>query len=368
MTATQRLGSFLALAWLALPSATRGLAPARVQATAAEDPLAAELARWSAFLRDTTSADALWAQAKGGVQPVLERAQRALGDGRRLLALLRLEAARQNLAAAAYMLERPPEERASLPAFEAEWARVGRVLGAELGAPSADALRGVQPSALRALGEASLPQVRVYYEASVEYGRNTEPGSGLFYLGAAQAQRDFAAFCRRASVPSTLADVPLRLLGAELDALEAELLAAYRPPASIDKHREFIGVSAALKEARELDAAGLRHGALLRYLQAALRFGPLRAAPAPEAAALADRLQAFERRLSADGRDVSLGRLFLEIAQEDHAAAAGPGGATAAAVVSDVLPRYFAALEPAKPAPPRPDPLVTVTLVRWPYT
>jgi hypothetical protein len=346
-------------------------APERVRASEAEDPLAAELARWSAFVRDTTSDDALWGQAKEGVQPVLERAQRALADGRRLLAVLRLEAARQNIAAAAYMLERPAEERTSLPAFEAEWTRVGRVLGAELGPPSADALRGVKPSALRAIGEASLPQVRVYYEASVEYGRNTEPGSGLFYLGAAQAQRDFADFCRRASVPSTLAEVPLRALGPDLDAFEAELLAAYRPPASLDKHREFIGISSALKEARELDAAGLRHGALLRYLQTALRFAPLRTTPTLDAGGrdLAERLDAFERRLAADGRDVSVGRLFLEIAQEDYGtAASGQGAQSTAAIVGDVLPRYFAALEPPPPAPPRPEPLVTVTLVRWPYT
>jgi hypothetical protein len=39
-----------------------------------------------------------------------------------------------------------------------------------------------------------------------------------------------------------------------------------------------------------------------------------------------------------------------------------------AVLVADVLPRYFAALEPARPAPSRPAPKVTVTLVRWPYT
>jgi hypothetical protein len=41
---------------------------------------------------------------------------------------------------------------------------------------------------------------------------------------------------------------------------------------------------------------------------------------------------------------------------------------TAAAVASDALPRYFAALEPP-PARPRAEPAtITVTLVRWPYT
>ena len=40
----------------------------------------------------------------------------------------------------------------------------------------------------------------------------------------------------------------------------------------------------------------------------------------------------------------------------------------AAAVVTDILPRYFSALDPPKPAPAKPPAAVTVTLVRWPYT
>ena len=45
-----------------------------------------------------------------------------------------------------------------------------------------------------------------------------------------------------------------------------------------------------------------------------------------------------------------------------------PAPANAPAIVSDLLPRYLAALEPAKPAAARPEPRVTDTLVRWPYT
>jgi hypothetical protein len=40
----------------------------------------------------------------------------------------------------------------------------------------------------------------------------------------------------------------------------------------------------------------------------------------------------------------------------------------AQAIAFDVLPRYLAALEPARPEPARPQPRFTVTLVRWPYT
>jgi hypothetical protein len=229
------------------------------------------------------------------------------------------------------------------------------------------------------MGEAALLQVRAFYESAVEYARSTMPQYGLFYLGAAQAQRDFARFCRTLSEKTLaektpLASPPVRPLGSELDALETRLLSAYRPPVSIDRHAEFIAASSALKEARELDAAGLLFGALVRYLTAVQRATPLwervRAGEGPAAsdrAALGRRIAAFDARLSVGGVDHSIGRMFLEAAQADLAAPESDA-AVASAVASDVLPLYFAALETAPPKAARPEPRVTVTLVRWPYT
>lgn len=335
----------------------------------AEDPLAAEIERWSAFVSTNATDDELWKDLKEPSQALLARAREALVGGRRLLALQRLAPAREQLSAWTYVQARPADTRKQLADFEAEWTRMGGVLRDDLRAPAPDGLAGVRPAAVRALGEAALPQVRIYYEASVEYGRNTMPDYGLFYLGAAQAQREFTALCRTLSAASPLAPPALRGLRGEIDALEAELLALYRPPASIDKHREFIGASATLKEARELDASGLRYGALLRYLQASLRLAPLRPpSPAAEGAALGKQLRELDARLSATGVDHSLGRLFVEAAETELAADTPPSGpASAPAIADDVLPRYFAALEPAKPEPPR-EARVTVTLVRWPYT
>jgi hypothetical protein len=166
------------------------------------------------------------------------------------------------------------------------------------------------------------------------------------------------------------ASPPVRSIAGELDSLETEILAAYRPPASIDRHPEFISLSASIKEARELDAAGLHYGALLRYLQAALRFVPLWATPpALDAAAVRAQLAEWKQRLAAPGIDHSIGRIFTESADAELAGAAAdsvPPGA--AAIVADVLPRYLAALGPAPPAAPAVRAEATVTLVRWPYT
>jgi hypothetical protein len=255
--------------------------------------------------------------------------------------------------------------------FEAEWARMGEVLRADLGPPSPAALAGVQPAALRALGEAAIPQVRAYYVASLDYGRSTTPGDGLFYLATAQAQRDLTALCRRLSAPTPLKPPPLRSLRAEIDSLQSDLIKAYQPPASVERHGAFISANATLKEARELDAAGLRYGAMLRYLDAALLAAPLRRpAPPPLApAALRKRLDEFAARLSAGGIDHSLGRMMLEGAQDEVASAApDTSPAASTAIAADVLPRYFAALAPARPEAPQPKPQVVVTLVRWPYT
>ena len=356
------LGVLLAIAAATLASAVPAARPS------SSDPIAAEVARWSTFLKNNSSKDEMWTQVKEAVTPVLARAEDALRKGRRLLALQRLAAAQANLAASAYLSERPPAQHADR-GFEAEWQRMGNVLRADLRTPPATALQGVQPAAVRAMGEAALPQVRIFYDASLEYGRNTMPDAGLFYIGSAQAQRDFAAFCRSISTPSPRPAPPLRSLAGEIDRLEGEMLAAYKPPASIDNHGDFIRAHAALKEARELDAAGLRYGALLRYLQAAQRMAPIRKAPATlRGAALAKRLEDFEARLSSGRFDDSIGRLFLEAARDEAEEGEGRSPATAATIATDVLPRYFAALEPARPAAPKPDARVTVTLVRWPYT
>ena len=343
-------------------------APAKPQ-----DPVAAEIARWNTFLASVPAATgeggAIWDDARKTAGPVLARADQALRDGRRLLAIQRLAAAREVAGAARYVVSREAPVRSELTRFEAEWRAVGERLGKELEAPAPGALSSLAPAALRAIGEASLPQVKIYYEASLEYGRATVFDSGLYYIGSALAQRELPGVLASFSDGAKpLSAPPLRSLEPELAALESEILAAYRPPASIDRHVDFIRASSAVKEARELDALGLRYGALLRYLQGLQRFAPVRTAPAPDTALFERRLAEYDERLRSAGRDHTIGRLFLETAQ----ALAGPGEgsdpALARAIVDTVLPRYFAALEPAPAAAPRQAARATVTLVRWPYT
>jgi hypothetical protein len=326
----------------------------------AADPLKSEIVRWSAWVRDTSSKDELIADARQSMGPLLARAEKAEADGRRGLALFRFAAARGNLAAAEWAASRPKAEREELPAFKAEWRRAGSTLG------RAPKVEGALPVAVAAMAEIAAMESQSYYDAALSYGECTAPLYGLYYLGLASGQSDLARWLGALPAPAPRRAITLRSPAPEIERLQKRLLEAYRPPLSIDRHPEFIRASAALKEARELDAAGLRRGALLEVLYAALRAAPLLKAPALDTSSLEPRVAELERRIAHDGRDHGIGELFLQLAREDLASGAHP--TQAASVVAEVMPVYFAALGPAAARAAARPARVTVTLVRWPYT
>jgi hypothetical protein len=297
-----------------------GLAAA---APAAPDPLAKEIARASAALETVPATDPLVGDLRASVGPILERARAALLAGRRHQALHLYAQAYEPVAAAGFLRARSTAERADLAAFEAAWKK-----GEPARAVRASAFADLRPALVRALAEAAAAQAPVLYDASLNYGRSTTPDSGFYYLEAARAEQDLPGVLRRLQETPSGAPPPVRDIGAEIDALRGELLEAYRPPASIDRHGEFISASSALKEAKELNAAGLHHGALLRYLQGALRVGRLRA----PAALVAPALPA--------GVDHSIARAFVEAATAAAASSDEERRRTTHAVTDTVLPRF----------------------------
>lgn len=337
------------------------------RAGVAADPIADDVARWKGWFAADTVTVGFVAQVKRSATTALTSAAEALGKGRRAFALLRLGNVRANLEPALY-----PATRAnvSLEEVDAERARLAPRFDPAALQPLTRA-SGTSVLGL-ALAQASAMQARQTFDASPAYGQATEPLYGMYYLAQGVSYLDYAAFVARAgaSLRSARQRAPkLRSLAREIHALRDEMLAAYRPPLSIDRHPEYIGASSATKEALEYDAAGLDEAALLRYLQAALRFAPLRASAASlPAPALAARMEAARRQLAEPGVDHSLGTLFLEVAASDADTASAGHAAIASAVVQGVLPRYFSALGPASATDAAKTPEVTVTLVRWPYT
>jgi len=370
---TTRLRSILPAPFLLVAVAAVAVhaVPARPQSAA--DPIAVAIEDLGARVTAEASPDQLWTDNKVGVEAALRDARAAMAAGRRWFALERLGAARQSYLATKFAIDHPAE-RKNLSTFERTWTQLGPTLGAA--APKPAPLSPAMPSAVRALAEVALTQVRINYDAGLEYGRNTQPEFGLFYVGVGDAQRQFVTLARGlvpATTPARTAP-PLRSLASEIAAVQSDLLALYRPPAAIDRHSEFIAASSALKEARQYDAEGLRYGAMLKFLQGAMRTAILRNADAPpDPATLATQLTEFRARLTGGRIDHSIGTFFVERAEAALESTALGGPLVAAAVTLDVLPRYFAALEPLRPSTTSAravaaTPPVTVTLVRWPFT
>lgn len=364
--------SRLPLARLAAAAAALcALAPGATRAAVERDPLAAAVHGWQERIRTTEPGDDEAKQAREFATQYLGHAERALADGQRWLALSRLALVWNMLEAADYRSTVPGELRTQMAGLEAEWRRLAPELGPEGAAAARPDFAGV-PAAARAVGEAAWAEVPVYYAASLDYGKNTAPEYGLYYLGAAKAQLDLARLAARLTEPApTGAALAPRSVAAEIDALEAELLALYRPPLSVEAHPVFIRISALVKQAGELDAAGLHHGALYRLLDARMRLSRL-AHPGRvfDAGAAEREARRIERELAAAEVDATLAALFLETAvfsAADPDPAAG-GGEVAAAILADVMPLYRAALGPAPPRAPDLEPEAIVTLVRWPYT
>lgn len=297
--------------------------------------------------------------AKGETQTRLDAASKALAKGRRLLAVYQTATILPSIEGTKFTSAFPEPERNSEASFEKVWKRES-ALNAE------EKLPQLAPALVRAFAEGSLLRKRNFYNASLDFARSTTAESGFGYLGRAHGEESLITSLRALSTTSHPAAQPqLRPLGADLDSLQHLLLTAYHPPASIDRHDEFITASAVLKEARELDEAGLRYGALFRYLDAAQRTGRITGTPAA-APELREHLAKWRERVRTTPGDHSIAQLFLEFADADLETGETPS--MASSVDSVVLPRYFAALGPAPNTPTRPKAVAHVTLVRWPYT
>jgi len=153
--------AWIALALILGPAAISGTSRAEAPPAETPDLLAAELARWSAFVAGNTATDDMWKQVKDATVPGLARVEQALRGGHRLLALLRLTSVRENLYASTYLAERTAEQRHDPAAFEAEFHHVGVVLKDELSGSRPQDLDTLRPVALRAMAETAAAKTAI---------------------------------------------------------------------------------------------------------------------------------------------------------------------------------------------------------------
>jgi len=261
-----------------------------------------------------------------------------------------------------------------LPAYETEWEKVSSSV-ADIDRQARGNNWDDSRMVIQAMSEAAQSMTMPLLEGARGFAVSTGPKEGLFNLGEAQGQADFAAFCTRLHFPRKGASYPLRSLMPEVEALQVKVTAAFQPPRSIDRYPLFMSLNTALKLARELDATKCYTGALFQYLYALGYYGMLDAAPvdATQQAALRSALAAARQKLDASQRDDSIAGFFLEkaetqVAHVDGSAPSADDWKVAKVAIDQVLPAYFE-LEKTRAAAQRaPGKTVEITLVRWPYT
>lgn len=301
---------------------------------------------------------------------LLQASTAALDAGKMYLSLEKLAQASDYLAGAKAAAHNAAVVKEGLPAFEVEWNKTSVTLASfdrELRAKKWNDA----PAAIRALSEASLVKATPLLDGGRGFATSTKPQDGLFYVGEALGEAQFAKFCAGLSLPRKGRAIPLRSLLPELQALQAKTNAAFQPPRSIEQHPRFIALNSTIKLARELDSSQFYAGAMYQYLEAVRHFGMLDATQSDAAAQaeLKQSLAQLRKQIEASADDDSIAALFLERAESMAVATAKPDEWKSVKVtVEQVIPACFASRRPAAPLAQKTAKTAEITLVRWPYT
>ncbi|MFN7942052.1 MAG: hypothetical protein U0X73_10660 [Thermoanaerobaculia bacterium] len=362
----------------AIVLAAGGLAIAAGASEVSADRLRAEVESLRARAAEQAKSNPAWADMGGsGVDDSVFRAATALAAGRTLSTLDLILRAEDQLGGIEASKGKSQQGGEGLAELESAWKKERAARDRRRANPTSAATgASAMPAAVRALAETARGKAGPLFDASRAYGEVTSAAAGFYYLGESRGVEAFADFAEKLGAVAEGSALTIRSPRPELDALQAQVLAAFQPPRSIDRHPDFIRLNSTLKLAGELANAGLSTGALYQVLNSLAIFAAIDA-PEPDAgrqAAIRAALDTWKSRFAASGRDDSIARLFLERAET--ALSPGPDGKapggdlwkSVAALVEHVLPAYLAFLEKAPADQPKVAESLSVTLVRWPYT
>ena len=334
--------------------------------------VAAEVVRLRELAAEQMPSEEGWKDLEPAVNRLLTRAEDGVRTGRVLAATE--DVAKVRVYMEAFAGSRVSSEAATMPAFEAAWKKASVELTAMDASANKRAWAG-KPTVQQALAESAQGQSLTTVEASRAYATVTNTNAGYYYLGEARADADVASFVYSLTLPSEGKRFPLRSWLPELQGLQKKVNEGFVPPKSIDRHSDFIRVNSAIKLARDLDSSKLYAGALYQYLTAVQLFAAMNA-DVPNAAKQAELRRGLEEwkiRLRQSKRDDSLAKMFVERAElwinhGDGSEVNADQWKAATSVLKAVLPAYEQALSAVPPMEKESKKLVTVTLVRWPYT
>jgi hypothetical protein len=352
---------------IALASVAAGAARA-AEGPDASSRVRAEISRLRKSLEEKPLAGTEYEGVHAACERGLATAADALDAGRLYSSLESLGRASDLIHGARFALDK------TAAAFESEWAEANRTL--VVGRQGRDDGRWARSRvAVRALAEAAAGKVGPLLEGARGFAVAKGPKDGLFYLGQARGQAEFAALCASLTFPHEVERVPLPSMLPELHRLQQAATAAFRPPRSIELHDRFIALNSSLKAALELDATQSYAGSAYLYLEAVRHHAMLDAPVLDEAAQAQVRedLAAARARIGTGKRDESLAQLFLEraagqLAHPDGSAPSADEWRSARVILDRVLPAYSAARLPVDAAREASGRTIRMTLVRWPYT
>ena len=219
------------------------------------------------------------------------------------------------LASQAYAERKADIAKKGADAFEAEWRELGLSLTEKERLLSASPSRET-PAVVEALAQVSQVQIKPYYQSGRLYGLNSSLSEGLYYLGRAPANLEFAIQARNLKFPESKSRLSYRSIETELSKIEADTLRAYKTSDVSTQQALFNRLNSNLKVTGELNKASLFQGALLKYLESEMFFGQLVTTTVNEDLnQLRTRTSDLEKQLKSAKTDQSIGLLFCQLAQ-----------------------------------------------------
>ncbi|HUM03945.1 MAG TPA: hypothetical protein VLT90_00695 [Terriglobales bacterium] len=361
--------------WMLVLLAGAALMPVpRVIAQDTASKIKSEAERLQKVLKDKPISDPNFAQVGNMVSASLQSSIQAAHANHFYVSLESLAQAEDLLGGMGVIADKGATVKNNLPAFESEWGTASLRL-ATLDREAHNQKWENAPVAIRALSEAAQGKAIPLLDGGRGFATAMGPSDGLFYVGEAQGEADFARFCATLGLTAAREPFPLRSFLPELQSLQTKANAAFQPPRSIEQHPRFIALNSTIKLAEELDSTRFYAGAIYQYLEAVRHYGMLDQQPLDAAgqAKLKAEIAAAQKKFFASQKDDSIGQLFLERAESQvtHADGTAPSAdewRSAQVILDQVLPAYEAARKPASPMQRAAGKTVEITLVRWPYT
>jgi hypothetical protein len=333
-----------------------------------------EIERVRKLIKDKPITSPDFPNAGANVDGLLKSATDALDAGMLYLGVERLAQAVNFANGVRTAEDKADAVKSSLAAFQTEWNQASVNLTAvDRDLRARDWTRS--PTVIRAMSESALTRTGPLMSGSMGFATSTQPRDGLYYMGQALGEAEFARFCATLKLSRKTRAVPVRSMLPELQALQEKTNAAFKPPRSIDLHPRFIALNATIKLASELDAARFYSGSLYQYLEALRRYVMLDTTlpEGEQRAALKKSLKDWTAKLEASKDDVSIAQLFVQRAERyvTHPDGSEPSNdewIAAQVIVDQVLPAYFSARKAPLRTQRSNGKTIAITLVRWPYT